>query len=131
MSTVGDRILWILAQRRIGQRELARRAGLRGAHIGVIINRSRKNPAASIENPTLAAIARGGGVSLRWLATGQGSPDPAPDEREARAILATCRVGARPRTTSGRSFRRLPSGSSNARAISPASAHPPRRMSNW
>lgn len=84
---MADRILWILAQRNISQRELARRAGLRDAHIGVIVSRSRKNPEANIENDTLAAIARGGEVSLRWLATGEGSPDPTDEEVGSRPVL--------------------------------------------
>ena len=87
VKSVADRILWILAQRNISQRELARKAGLRDAHIGVIVSRSRKNPEANIENDTLAAIARGGDVSLRWLATGEGSPDPTEEELSARPVL--------------------------------------------
>jgi transcriptional regulator with XRE-family HTH domain len=87
VKSVADRIQWILDQRGISQRELARRSGLKGAHIGVIISRSRRNPGANIENDTLAAIARGGEVALRWLATGQGSPDPSAEESGARPVL--------------------------------------------
>lgn len=52
-----------------GQRELSRRAGLKDErHIGVILGRLRKNPAAEIERDTLVLIAAGGGVSVDWLA---------------------------------------------------------------
>jgi transcriptional regulator with XRE-family HTH domain len=60
----------------IPQRELARRAGLSDErHLGVIMSRLRRNPKADIERETLNALARGAGVSLRWLANGEGSPD--------------------------------------------------------
>lgn len=68
--------LELLAERAGGQRELSRRAKLKDErHIGIIISRLRKNPAADIERETLAAIAEGGNVSVGWLATGEGSPD--------------------------------------------------------
>lgn len=55
-----------------GQRELARRAGLRDErHVGVIVSRLRRNAGADIERETLTALARGGGVSVEWLARGE------------------------------------------------------------
>jgi transcriptional regulator with XRE-family HTH domain len=72
-----ERIEWVVANRAGGnQRELARRAGLESPnHVGTILTRLRKNPERDIERETLAAIARGGHVSLRWLASGEGSAD--------------------------------------------------------
>lgn len=75
MKTLADRIRWILANRDLGQRELARNAGLKDPHVAVILHRLEKDPGRQIEADTLAAIARAGRVSIRWLATGQGSPD--------------------------------------------------------
>lgn len=60
----------------ITQREWARRAKLTDErHLGVIMSRLRKNPRADIERETLTALAKGAGISLRWLATGEGSPE--------------------------------------------------------
>jgi transcriptional regulator with XRE-family HTH domain len=71
-----ERIEWILEQRGMKQRELARAAGLNDErHLGVILGRLRKNPEGALEHQTLVALARGGNVSIAWLATGEGSPD--------------------------------------------------------
>lgn len=76
VTTLLERIEWILSHRGIGQRELARRAKLADErHLGVILSRLRKKPNAEIERPTLVALATGGNVSLSWLATGTGTPD--------------------------------------------------------
>lgn len=78
VDTLLERIEWILRVRDIGQRELARRAKLHDErHLGVILSRLRKNPKAEIERPTLVAIARGGEVSVAWLADNQGAPEDA------------------------------------------------------
>jgi transcriptional regulator with XRE-family HTH domain len=75
VSTLADRIEWILKHRGITGRELSRRAGLGEVHVGQILSRARKNPDVSVEAKTLEAIARGGVVNLQWLSTGDGSPD--------------------------------------------------------
>lgn len=69
------RIQWILDARKISQRELAKRSGLQGPHVGLILARLRKNPKASIEHETLLALAKGGEVSPGWLLTGDGEPE--------------------------------------------------------
>lgn len=99
MSTLADRIEEILRLRGITQRELARRAGLATEqHINTILRRLRANPDADIERETLAAIARGGGVSFIWLATGKGRPDdidPAPAMKTSeRAPERSSAIGA-------------------------------------
>ncbi len=85
VNPLGERIAWILTNRGISQRELARRSGLQGAHVTMILKRLRASETATVENDTLVALARGSGVSVRWLATGEGDADelvdpPAPDE---------------------------------------------------
>ncbi len=70
-----ERIEQTLRRLGVSQRELSRRSGLTEVHVGQIVRRLEKDPEASIELPTLQAIARGAGVSLAWLLTGQGSPD--------------------------------------------------------
>ena len=57
------------------QRELSRRSGLTEVHVGQIIRKLEKDPAARIEQATLDAIARGAGVQGAWLSHGVGTPD--------------------------------------------------------
>ena len=63
------------------QRELSRRAGLGETHVNLIIRSATKDPESTVELRTLAAIATAAGVSLAWLATGEGSPDADDDTR--------------------------------------------------
>lgn len=74
VTTLRERLQWILADRKISQRELARRSGLNDSQVGTTMTRLKANPNAEIERPTLVAIAKGGQVSLAWLATGEGQP---------------------------------------------------------
>lgn len=82
-STLSERLLWILQIRGISQRELGRRAGLDPARVALIIHRERTTPGSTISVPTLKALAQGGGVSMGWLASGEGAPDPL--ENDSRA----------------------------------------------
>lgn len=76
MTTLIERIEWILKTRKISQRELGKRANLKNPnHVGTIMSRLRNRPGADIESETLAALARGGGVDVQWLIDGKGSPD--------------------------------------------------------
>lgn len=77
MSTLLERLTAIVKLRGISQRELSKRAGLNPNHVGTLLSRLRKNPDGDIERDTLAALARGGGVSLEWLAEGRDSLDSA------------------------------------------------------
>lgn len=56
-------------------RDWARAAKLKEeSHVGTIMTRLRHNPAGTVSTKTLAALAKGGGVSAEWLATGRGTP---------------------------------------------------------
>lgn len=91
-----ERVEWIVENRCGGnQRELGRRAGLSGNHVGTILTRLRKNPDADIERETLTALARGANVSLQWLSTGDGEPDveePTPSSVEVLEGTAWSRI---------------------------------------
>lgn len=69
------------------QSELSRRSGLRHNHVSTIITRLRKDPERDIERDTLIKIAHGGGVSLRWLSTGEGDPNEM-DIPEGKPVMA-------------------------------------------
>lgn len=72
MDTLQDRIRWILKRRSLSQRGLAARAGLAPSHISLILTGHIEG---NVRADTLAAIARGGAVSLEWLSTGTGDPE--------------------------------------------------------
>lgn len=81
VATVGDRVRQILELRNVSARELSRRAGLGETQVALLVKRYERNPDVTTSLATLTAIASGGGVSLKWLATGQGDPtdeDPKP-----------------------------------------------------
>lgn len=79
-ETLKGRIAWILADRKLSGRELAKRAGLRSAtHVNLI----RAGKVKAIEGDIAAKIARAGRVQLGWLLTGEGTPEP--DTSPARA----------------------------------------------
>lgn len=94
MSTVADRIAWILAEKKWSARELARRSNLSETTVSAALKALQKDPEGIVLR-TLKAIATGAGVSLVWLATGEGTPyaepikpqDPWPN-RTAGAALA-------------------------------------------
>lgn len=75
MAGLRERLLDLVERAGGSQRELSRRAGLTEVHVGQIIRRLEKDPAARIEQPTLDAIARGAKVSGAWLSHGVGTPD--------------------------------------------------------
>ena len=56
-------------------RDWARAAGLKEeSHVATIIGRLRSNPRGTVSTQTLELLAKGGGVSAEWLATGRGTP---------------------------------------------------------
>ncbi len=81
MQSLRDRLVSLVA-RAGSARELSRRAGLAEIHVGQILRRLADDDNANIERRTLQSIARGGGVSERWLLFGEGEPDAAhpPDD---------------------------------------------------
>lgn len=94
--TLAERIEWILRRHGIGQRELSRRAGLDVAHIGQFLARARKDPNVSLNADTLAKVANGAKVSMRWLATGEGPPE---DSAALRGVEFAQEPGAAPPET--------------------------------
>jgi len=83
-ETLAGRIEHVLREQRISQRELSRRSGLDPIHIGKFLHRARRSPKATLEAPTVASIANGAGVSLRWLMTGDGSRNNPRESRQTR-----------------------------------------------
>lgn len=93
VASISDRLDQIIEQLGIGERELARRAGLASSsHMGLIRKRLREEPGAILLG-TLEKIARGAGVSVAWLVAGDDAgpqPDPSP-ARTAAARVARSR----------------------------------------
>lgn len=92
-DTIAGRLGLVMQNLGIGERELARRAGLASeAHVGLMLRRLREEPGAVLVG-TLDKVARGAGVSLAWLVTGEeaGRPvlDPAPARTAAAKVAAS------------------------------------------
>lgn len=69
-----ERIEQILHDRNWSAAEWTRRAGLKEkSHLSTLIDRLRKNPKATLDLRTAAALADAAGISLDWLALGRGS----------------------------------------------------------
>lgn len=97
VETLGDRLEGLVKEQGVSQREFGRRAGLDERHVGVIIGRFKKNPEASLDSPTLFALARAGNVRPEWLSTGQeprrpdgaeATPPTPPARSQVRAKVA-------------------------------------------
>lgn len=83
MSTLAERVKWARETARLSQRELARRAGLGSErHVGLIEAGERPN----VELKTLQGVAGVLGVTIGWLANGEGDP---PTEESIRAAAGT------------------------------------------
>lgn len=67
-----DRIRWVLDATGMSAREWSKRAGLSHAVLSEYMRRARADENASIKLPQLTALARAAGVSLAWLADGEG-----------------------------------------------------------
>lgn len=78
METIADRIEAILREKKVSASALSESAGLTRVHVNKIIKRVRENPDSRIENATLEAIAKAGGVTLDWLMTGRADHGTAP-----------------------------------------------------
>jgi transcriptional regulator with XRE-family HTH domain len=90
VETVADRLEKARKDLGISGRELSRRAGFAAeSQYGVTLGRLKKNPESEVSLPVLKAIARGLGVSLSWLLTGEGKPtDQAPPDEGAPEVAA-------------------------------------------
>jgi transcriptional regulator with XRE-family HTH domain len=91
MSSLAERLQWVLDHRGLTAHALSKKAGLAGGHVGLIITgKAGKRTAGK----TLEQIAKAANVSLQWLATGQGTPDAAPQEPAAPVpVLAADQAG--------------------------------------
>lgn len=78
VSALAERIRWVLADRKMEQRDWGLAAGLAESFIGAFLQRAKHSPAATINVDAAAALARAARVSLVWLSTGEGSPEPDP-----------------------------------------------------
>lgn len=83
VSTLSERVEWILENRARpdgrpwSQRGLSAASGLSPAHVGMML----RGDAKAVKGETLTGLARAASVSLRWLVTGEGSPDHDDDAR--------------------------------------------------
>lgn len=75
VGTIADRLRWIMETKGISERKLSTDAGLSKGHVNFTLKQFAKNPDAGIEFATIQKLALAGGVSVRWLSTGVGSPD--------------------------------------------------------
>jgi len=71
MSNLLDRIE-ILISAAGNMSKLAKSSGMTPSHVATIRRRLKANPSAQVENDTLVKLAKGGAVSLDWLANGEG-----------------------------------------------------------
>lgn len=102
METLASRVNWLLQQTEMSARALSLKAGLSPNHVGML---ARGTVATRPAHDTLAALARAAGVSVEWLASGEGEPrlegaraaqpglhleyvERYPSRREAAAALA-------------------------------------------
>ena len=101
MSTLAERIRWILDHRPISAQALSMRAGLAPGHVGHFLYGRVKNP----RRDTLAAIAGAAGVSVAWLVDGEGEPEgdgahvsPTPESSTPAAVQFDREPGEMPET---------------------------------
>jgi len=72
VSTLAERVRIALDRSGLSQRALSLRAGLSGSYVGLVLRGTLgKRPG----DEAVTALARAAGVSRRWLATGEGTPD--------------------------------------------------------
>jgi hypothetical protein len=72
VTSLLDRIGEILEETKLNPSQLAAKAELKErTHVHTLMRRLRAKPDASLDMPTLVAIARAGNVTLDWLITGQ------------------------------------------------------------
>lgn len=71
VETLASRVSWLLQQTGMSARALSLKAGLSPNHVGML---ARGAVATRPSHETLSAVARAAGVSLAWLADGEGEP---------------------------------------------------------
>ena len=83
-TTLADRITFLRKSARVGRKRLSIYCGLGDSHVGQLERGDVTNPALQ----TLRALAEGTGVSLGWLATGEGDAPSAGDIADRFASIA-------------------------------------------
>lgn len=78
VTTLSERIKWILSARGWSARELGRRADLAETHVSLIANETLTGE--RVAAATLAKIAHAGAVELHWLVTGEGRKERVAEE---------------------------------------------------
>jgi transcriptional regulator with XRE-family HTH domain len=73
VSTLQDRLRWVLETRNLAAGALSVKAGLARSHIGGIL---RGNEESNLRESTARKIANAADVSVAWLMTGQGPREP-------------------------------------------------------
>jgi transcriptional regulator with XRE-family HTH domain len=73
VSTLQDRLRWVLETRNLAAGALSVNAGLARSHIGGIL---RGNEESNLRESTARKIAKAADVSVAWLMTGQGPREP-------------------------------------------------------
>jgi transcriptional regulator with XRE-family HTH domain len=75
LSSLAERIAWILEARDITARQLGLRAGLSHTYIGALLKGTR-GAQAGLTQTSATKIAEAAKVDLQWLLTGDGEPEP-------------------------------------------------------
>ncbi len=75
---LAERIRKVAEDSGLSQRAFSLKAGLGETHVNTILQRLKANPEAEVEQGTLVAIAKAGGVTVAWLTGEAESASPAP-----------------------------------------------------
>jgi transcriptional regulator with XRE-family HTH domain len=67
-------------------RDLAKKSGVSSSYLSTLQSRLRANPDTGINAEEAAKLAAKAGVSVRWLITGEGSPDDAGETPSPRVV---------------------------------------------
>jgi transcriptional regulator with XRE-family HTH domain len=96
MTSLADRVRWILRARGLSERSLGALAGVSKSYVQTLTSGSNRNPTKS----SLDKVARASGVRYDWLARGIGPREPyessesvAPENAKDRAVAAARILG--------------------------------------
>lgn len=77
MSTLQERLQWVLEARNLAAGALSLQAGLARSHVGAIL---RGREISNLREPTARKLSKAANVSVAWLMTGQGPREPYTEE---------------------------------------------------
>jgi hypothetical protein len=77
VSTLQERLQWVLETRNVAAGALSLQAGLARSHVGAIL---RGREISNLREPTARKLAKAANVSVAWLMTGQGPREPYTEE---------------------------------------------------